>query len=241
MTCDKSTQLIASAIEGRVAPIDLDPLMTHLARCPACSIEAEAQTTVKRLLAARPEEALPEKFALRLAARLDAEGPPGALQGIDWHKWTVRLLPAEERRGGAVMGPTARIWLPMFTLVLFSAGIATGVMGVLLYSNLQPAASAEERPQPMPSPEQLTALLTDELQLTPAQQEQMTAIITARRSKFDALREQVREQFDRDAGELADDVQQILTPEQRKKFDRFVARMRAKSPKAGSTDLHPDF
>lgn len=94
MTCDKSIKLIASAIEGRVAPIELDTLMTHLTRCPACSIEAEAQATVKRLLATRPEEALPEGFALRLAARLDAEAPLGAPQRIDWRKWTVRLLPA---------------------------------------------------------------------------------------------------------------------------------------------------
>jgi hypothetical protein len=92
MTCDKSIPLIASAIEGRVAPIELETLMTHLARCPACLIEAEAQTTVKRLLAARPEEALPEGFALRLAARLDGEGPLGAPRRIDWCKWTVRLL-----------------------------------------------------------------------------------------------------------------------------------------------------
>jgi hypothetical protein len=239
MTCDKSIQLIASAIEGRVAPIDLDTLMTHLARCPACSIEAEAQTTVKRLLAARPEEAVPEGLALRLAARLDAEGPLGPPEEIDWHKWTVRLLLAE-RRGGAVMDRTARIWLPMFTVVLFSAGIATGVTGVLLYGNLRPGASAEERPQPMPSPKRLTAFLTDELQLTPDQQEQLTAIITARRSKFDALRERVREQFERDAGELADDVQQILTPEQRKKFDGSVAGVRAKFLKARSTGVHPE-
>ena len=93
MTCDKSIKLIASAIEGRVAPIDLETLMAHLTQCPACSIEAEAQTTVKRLLAARPEEALPKGLALRLAARLDAEAPLGAPQGIDWRQWTVRLLP----------------------------------------------------------------------------------------------------------------------------------------------------
>ena len=34
MTCDKSIKLIASAIEGRVAPIDLETLMAHLTRCP---------------------------------------------------------------------------------------------------------------------------------------------------------------------------------------------------------------
>lgn len=82
-------------------------------------------------------------------------------------------------------------------------------------------------------------MLTDELQLTPAQQEQLAAILTARRNQFAALREQVREQFERDAGGLSDDIQQILTPEQRKKFEDFVARVRAKFLKAESPDLRP--
>lgn len=94
MTCDTSIHLIASAIEGRVPPIELDALMAHLGGCPACRMEAEAQTTVKRLLGARPEEALPDGFSFRLAARLDGEGPLGVPPEIDWRKWTVRLLPA---------------------------------------------------------------------------------------------------------------------------------------------------
>lgn len=137
------------------------------------------------------------------------------------------------------MDRTTRVWLPMFALVLFSAGIATGVTGVLLYTNLQRPASAQEPSQPMPTPRQLTTLLTTELQLTPPQQEQLAAILTARRHKFVALREHVREQFERDAGGLSDDIQQILTLEQRKKFEDFVARVRAKFLKAGSPDLHP--
>ena len=126
------------------------------------------------------------------------------------------------------MDRTARIWLPMFTVVTFSAGIATGVAGVLVYRNLQPSASAEERRPPLPSPEELTAMLTDELQLTPSQQKQLAAIITTRRHTFAARREQVHEQFERDAGDLAGDIQQILTPAQRERFDRFVARVRAR-------------
>lgn len=94
MMCDQSIHLIASAIEGRVAPIELETLMAHLRRCPTCQMEAEAQITVKRLLASRPEQPLPDGFSLRLAARLDAEGPLGVSAGIDWRKWTVRLLPA---------------------------------------------------------------------------------------------------------------------------------------------------
>jgi hypothetical protein len=138
------------------------------------------------------------------------------------------------------MDRTARIWLPMFALVLFTAGIGTGVTGVLLYTTLHGPASAQERPQPMPSPRQLATLLTNELQLTPEQQEQLAAILTARQRGFVALREHVREQFERDAAELSDDIVQILTPEQRKKFDGFVGRVRAKFLKAGSPGLRPE-
>lgn len=137
------------------------------------------------------------------------------------------------------MDHTARIWLPMFALVLFTAGIGTGVTGVLFYATLQGPASAQQRPQPMPSPRQLATLLTNELQLTPEQQEQLAAILTARQRGFVALREHVREQFERDAAELSDDIAEILTPEQRKKFDGFVGRVRAKFLKAGSPGLRP--
>jgi hypothetical protein len=94
MTCDQSIHLIASAIDGRVAPIELETLMAHLGRCLTCRLEAEGQITVKRLLASRPEEPLPDGMALRLATRLDAEGALGVPRGIDWRNWTVRLLPA---------------------------------------------------------------------------------------------------------------------------------------------------
>jgi hypothetical protein len=79
MTCDQSIGQIAAAIEGRVALIALDSLMAHLGQCPACRIEAETQFTIKRLLASRPDDALPDGFLRRLATRLDGEGTLGAM------------------------------------------------------------------------------------------------------------------------------------------------------------------
>lgn len=92
MTCDQSVLLIASAIEGGVAPRELDVLISHLQGCPACLREAEAQNTVKRIVASRPAEPLPDGFAHRLAARLEAEGSRGVPPRFNWRKWIVRLL-----------------------------------------------------------------------------------------------------------------------------------------------------
>ena len=93
MMCDRSTRLISRAIEGHVGPSELDTLMSHLERCALCRVEAETQVTVKRLLASRPDEALPDGLTLRLTARLH-DPQSGAPRQIDWRTWTVRLLPA---------------------------------------------------------------------------------------------------------------------------------------------------
>lgn len=73
MTCDESIRLIASATEGRVGPGPLRDVVNHLEACAVCRREAEAQMEVKRVLAARPVERLPERLARAIGARLDAE------------------------------------------------------------------------------------------------------------------------------------------------------------------------
>jgi hypothetical protein len=73
MTCDESIRLIASATEGRVAPGPLRDVVSHLVSCACCRREAEAQMEVKRVLASRPFELLPDSLALAIVASLDAE------------------------------------------------------------------------------------------------------------------------------------------------------------------------
>jgi predicted anti-sigma-YlaC factor YlaD len=76
VTCERATQAIARAIEGRLPPSLLDPLVDHLENCAPCRADADTQLSVKRLLAHRPDESVPAVVAERLAARLAVEPPP---------------------------------------------------------------------------------------------------------------------------------------------------------------------
>lgn len=93
MTCSDAVRLIAPAAEGHAAPAALDALLQHLDQCESCRTEAENQVLVKRLLASRPEERLPEGLAASIARRLDREGPM-VTPAVDWRRLTIRLLPA---------------------------------------------------------------------------------------------------------------------------------------------------
>ena len=119
-----------------------------------------------------------------------------------------------------------RTWLVAFVLVVFSAGVATGV---LVGEYLRPApAMTEARPFPPHLIDRLADLLADELALTSAQRTALDAIVNERREKMAALRADMRGRFERDASDLTRDIQEILTLEQRQKFDDVIARVRAK-------------
>jgi Spy/CpxP family protein refolding chaperone len=119
------------------------------------------------------------------------------------------------------------IWLAAFVLVVFSAGLATGVV---LQKRLTPAAVVSETGPPLPSPGMLISMLAHELELTADQRTQLEQLVKARRQKVTALRGDVRNRIEKDASGLVAEIQTDLdlTPEQRARFEAFVARVRAR-------------
>jgi hypothetical protein len=131
------------------------------------------------------------------------------------------------------MTRATRVWLPVFTVVVFSAGVATGV---ILNETLEPRSIASEATStatggpPAGDPASLLAArLARELDLTRDQQQRLEALVAARRQSFLVVREALRARLENDASGLVSDIQQHLdlTPQQRKRFDAFVARIRA--------------
>jgi Spy/CpxP family protein refolding chaperone len=123
--------------------------------------------------------------------------------------------------------PHARAWIGLFVTVVFGAGVATGL---LLQRYLEPPAAADPAPPfPGPSPgARLTTLMVDELELTPDQQQQLAAIVAARRQKLVGLRHDLRLHFEREATEVEAEIAHILTPEQQERFASLTSRMRAR-------------
>jgi anti-sigma factor RsiW len=93
LTCDEAARLILDAVDEAIDPESRARLDGHLKGCPTCRADLGTQLLVRRVLAERPADALPEGFSERLAGRLD--GTPSATwhQQANWRTWSIRLLP----------------------------------------------------------------------------------------------------------------------------------------------------
>jgi Spy/CpxP family protein refolding chaperone len=109
-----------------------------------------------------------------------------------------------------------------FIGLVFVVGVA---VGAIVRPYLEAVSAAPRFPGP-PSPDALVAIFTKELNLTPVQQTQLENILRARRDKFDALGEGIRQRMDAERDRMRADIDQILTPEQRVRFESMNRKMR---------------
>lgn len=70
-----------------------------------------------------------------------------------------------------------------------------------------------------------------ELQLTPAQKEQVRAILEVKRAQFKALREELRPRFEEIRLSSRSEIEKILTPEQIPAFKKMEADWQARRGK----------
>jgi Spy/CpxP family protein refolding chaperone len=67
--------------------------------------------------------------------------------------------------------------------------------------------------------------LTHDLSLDSSQETQLSQILSNTQSRYDAIRQQMNPQFDQVREQSRDQIRQILTPEQRPKFEDFMRRV----------------
>jgi hypothetical protein len=95
MRCHNAIRLIGSADDGRVGLQMLDALMTHLEQCAPCRQEAETQIVVKRVLASRPDEAIPLTLARRLACELNSVASQPVRPFVAWFEYFIARVRAK--------------------------------------------------------------------------------------------------------------------------------------------------
>jgi Spy/CpxP family protein refolding chaperone len=128
---------------------------------------------------------------------------------------------------------TARLWFAAFVVMIFTSGVA---VGLLLHRYIELPASAggwRRGGAPAmrgPSPERVAMRLSDELGLSADQRAALETILEARRGKLEAMEQDVRARFDREHQELDGEIDRILTAEQRERFEEYQQRMRARRP-----------
>jgi len=108
--------------------------------------------------------------------------------------------------------------------VVFLLGSALG--GVLGYLTAHRTASAANAPLSEPERRvRRVAQLTRELSLTPAQSQQVDAILVQRHAESKAIRDQSDAQIDQVHQKGRQQIREILTPEQKPKFEEFLKRL----------------
>lgn len=123
--------------------------------------------------------------------------------------------------------PANRKALGLILLVL-ALGIGLGAVGEVFVNQRvlarPPQAQLQNQNGRAPAPVRAVPRLTKELDLTPGQQKQLGAILTEMQERFDAVRQQMNPQFDQIREQGRDQIRQILTPDQRPKFEDFLQR-----------------
>jgi Spy/CpxP family protein refolding chaperone len=116
--------------------------------------------------------------------------------------------------------PTNRKALALIVLVLV-LGIALGAVGHSVFDRRVLGARTQTRPDPPRGVNRLTT----ELNLSPDQQKQLSAILTDMQHRMDGVRQQMDPQFNQIRDQGHDQIRQILTPDQRPKFEDFLKRL----------------
>jgi Spy/CpxP family protein refolding chaperone len=107
---------------------------------------------------------------------------------------------------------------------VFLLGAALG--GVLGYLSAHRTASAANPPMSEPQRRaRRVEQLTRELSLTPAQSQQLDAILMQRHAEAKAIHDQTDAQIDQVHQKGRQQIREILTPEQKPKFEEFLKRL----------------
>ncbi len=111
----------------------------------------------------------------------------------------------------------------LLVIVLFVLGIALGSVGTYLVTTRVLAA----RPQTtmMRTPSQHMAMYTRDLNLTTDQQSQIQSILNDTRGRYASLHEKLDPEYEQVRHEGRERIRQVLTPDQRPKFEELLRQM----------------
>ena len=107
----------------------------------------------------------------------------------------------------------------LLVLLVFALGIALGAVGTYVVTTRVLAA----RPQVNSVPNRV-AMFTRDLNLNPEQQKQILQILTETRARYAEIHSQADPEYEKARHEGREKIRQILTPEQKPKFEDMLRR-----------------
>jgi Spy/CpxP family protein refolding chaperone len=124
----------------------------------------------------------------------------------------------------------------LLVFVLFVLGIALGSVGTYVVTTRVQAA----RPQATlaRNPGHTMAMFTRDLNLNPDQQNQIQTILNDTRSRYAELHQKLDPEYEQVRHEGRERIRQVLTPEQRPKFEDLLRQIDEDRRKRGNPEGH---
>lgn len=115
----------------------------------------------------------------------------------------------------------------LLVFLVFVLGIALGSVGTYVVTTRVQAA----RPQAAHNQANTMAIFTSHLNLTPEQQKQIVTILNDTRARYAEIHTQADPEYEKVRHEGRERIRQVLTPEQKPKFEDLLQRMDAERRK----------
>lgn len=134
-------------------------------------------------------------------------------------------------------------------VLVFVLGVALGAVGHSVADRRVLGARTQGPApflQPRPNPPRAVARLTSELKLAPEQQKQIGDILADMQHRYDVVHDQMNPQFAQIREQGRDQIREVLTPEQRPKFEDYLRRLeeerhrRARNPNSPNSNSNPN-
>ena len=120
-----------------------------------------------------------------------------------------------------------RVWVGLFVLVVFLAGLAAGVVAApwLGFGPRPGFGSSRGGPGRPPMSSRLLERMSSRLDLTTDQTARLEAVLDARRDTFRTISRDMRDRIEAERETFRSALAEILTPEQMETFEGEIVRM----------------
>jgi len=121
-----------------------------------------------------------------------------------------------------------KFWIVLSFIVVFAAGIATGVLCENNFLDKKPRRSSERRSSVrFPTLD----MMAEELGLTADQQEQLKEIFKNNEERLKTYRSQIHEQYTALRAQLKEEMNNVFTEEQKTKLEAMIEKYRSERKK----------
>jgi hypothetical protein len=124
-------------------------------------------------------------------------------------------------------------------ILVFVLGIALGALGITLF-NTRVYGDLRRPPQQPPQTARTVARINQDLNLSADQQKQLAQILDGMQAGYNSIRQQEAPQFNQVREQGRNQIREILTPDQRPKFEEYLQKVDEERRKRAAASGKPN-